>query len=91
MNAPWLAHHFTLPAPAGRKHCAEPGCERTLNTRDRHARCQKCRKAGNYLREKYEAVCPSCGTVFVKACKGTRACSRSCGQRARQRKGKVTQ
>ena len=79
MNALWLASHFTVPAPVGRKYCAEAGCTHTLPTTDKHARCQKCRNAGGYLRAKYEAVCPACGETFIKLRKAQETCSLECG------------
>jgi len=81
MNALWLASHFTVPAPVGRKYCAEAGCTHTLPTTDKHARCQKCRNAGGYLRAKYEAACPICGVTFIKPKTAQETCSLACGSK----------
>ena len=81
MNAPWLADHFHAPLPTGRKHCAEPGCTRTLKTTNEHARCQTCRNASGDLRAKYEAVCPGCGVTFIKPKTAQETCSLACGSK----------
>jgi len=81
MNAPWHAHHFHSPLPTGRKYCAEAGCTHTMPTTDKHARCQKCRNAGGYLRAKYEAACPICGVTFIKPKTAQETCSLACGSK----------
>lgn len=94
MNAPWKPEQFALPSPVGRKHCASPNCHNTLPTTDKHARCQKFRNAGGYLRAKYEAVCPACGETFIKPRTAQETCSLECGAKVghakkRARRGRV--
>lgn len=84
MNAPWKPEQFALPSPVGRKHCASPNCHNTLPTTDKHARCQSCRNGGGYLALKYRAECPACKRWYTKPKASSKACSISCGQKARR-------
>lgn len=68
---PWTPEQFRPIAPLGKKLCAT--CVRPMSARDRHARCQTCR------RDIPERACLHCGGTYKPKAWDQQYCSRPCG------------
>lgn len=80
--AAWFVPH---PAPPiGTKPCRT--CGKPMLARDKHARCQRCRKPEGWVSKKYPRTCEQCGKHWMADEAKRRFCSKSCAGKAKRRK-----